>query len=219
MFGPNSILKQISKLKTELEGLNQEISGMKDLENIDLENIMGIKPLDLGTTFKSYENSALNTALRIHDHRVRMDELTKEQEISSLQSILKAYAKTADERMDLEEQIYQVKKELRDADLAAVEKAIEDEAEKLADRTAFSERWISREKSLGNLTSQDEIDAYNRVIKYHKEYLAKIQADTKIAADEKQRIINEETQYIQDQQDRILQIQKDSVDKGGRCLY
>ena len=206
-------LKNIRKLKAELAELQKEISGMKDIEDINLEEIMGVSPLDLGVTFKSYENKALNTALRIHDHKVRMEELNKEQELASLESILKAYAKTADERMDLEERIYQVKKELREADLEATQKAIEDEAQALADRTAFSERWIAREKSLGNLTVQDEIDAYNRVIKYHKEYLDKIYADTRIAADEKQRIINEETQYIQDQQDKILQIQRLAVEK------
>ena len=206
-------LKNIRKLKAELAELQKEISGLKDIEDINLEEIMGISPLDLGVTFKSYENKALNTALRIHDHKVRMEELNKEQELASLESILKAYAKTADERMDLEERIYQVKKELREADLEATQKAIEDEAQALADRTAFSERWIAREKSLGNLTVQDEIDAYNRVIKYHKEYLDKIYADTRIAADEKQRIINEETQYIQDQQDKILQLQRLAVEK------
>ena len=206
-------LKNIRKLKAELAELQKEISGMKDIEDINLEEIMGVSPLDLGVTFKSYENKALNTALRIHDHKVRMEELNKEQELASLESILKAYAKTADERMDLEERIYQVKKELREADLEATQKAIEDEAQALADRTAFSERWIAREKSLGNLTVQDEIDAYNRVIKYHKEYLDKIYADTRIAADEKQRIINEETQYIQDQQDKILQLQRVAVEK------
>lgn len=205
--------QKINNLKNDIADLQKEVSGLKDLESIDLENLMGISPLDLGVTFKSYENKALNTALKIHDHKVRMEELNKEQELASLESILKAYAKTADERMDLEERIYQVKKELREADLEATQKAIEDEAQALADRTAFSERWIAREKSLGNLTVQDEIDAYNRVIKYHKEYLDKIYADTRIAADEKQRIINEETQYIQDQQDKILQLQRLAVEK------
>ncbi len=206
-------VSNVRKLRKELEDLRNEVSGMKDLENIDLEKIMGIAPLDLDTKFKAYENSAMNTALRMHEHRVRMDEITKQQEIASLESILRAYAKTADERMDLEERIYQVKQELREADLEATEKAIEDEAKKLADRTSFSERWIEREKTLGNITAQEEIDAYNRVIKYHKEYLNKIIADTRIAADEKQRIISEETRYIQDQQDKILQIQKTAVEK------
>ena len=176
---------KLASLKDELEKLKDEVSRLKDIEDIDLENLLGISPLDLEGTFKSYENKALNTALRIHDHKVRMEELNKEQELASLESILKAYAKTADERMDLEERIYQVKKELREADLEATQKAIEDEAQALADRTAFSERWIAREKSLGNLTVQDEMDAYNRVIKYHKEYLDKIYADTRRTADEK----------------------------------
>lgn len=206
-------LKMQEAINKQIEEINKEIGALKELENIDLKNITGIKPLNFDADFDVYENKALSTALRIHEHRVRMDQLTTEQEIASLEKIMRAYAKTADERMDLEEKIYSLKKELREADLEATQKAIEDEAQKLADRTAFSERWINREKTLGNLTAQDEIDAYNRVIKYHKEYLAKVQADTKIAADEKRRIINEETQYIQDQQERIIQIQKATVEK------
>ncbi len=207
-------LKNIQKLRDDLGQLNKEIDGMKDLEKIDLKNIAGISPLsNLDASFKTYENKALDSALRIHNHKVAMEELTKEQELADLQTILKAYVKTAEERMNLEEQIYQVKQAIREKDLAATEKAIEDEAKKLADRTTNSERWISRQKSFGNLTEDEEITAYNAIIKYHKEYLAKIKADTKIAKDEKLKIIAEETTFIQDQQDKIFQIQKTAVEK------
>lgn len=208
-------LKNIQKLRDDLNQLNKEIDGMKDLEKIDLKNIAGISPVNtnIDNALKTYENKALDSALRVHNHRVAMEELTKEQELADLQTILKAYVKTAEERMSLEEQIYQVKQAIREKDLAATEKAIEDEAKKLADRTANSERWISRQKSFGNLTEDEEITAYNAIIKYHKEYLAKIKADTKIAKDEKLKIIAEETTFIQDQQDKIFQIQKTAVEK------
>lgn len=205
--------------KKAVDELKSSYVILDELLKTGMDGVTGVTPLDLSGIGKSkyYENAALDTAMKIHNHRVTMDELTKEQEIASLETILRAYAKTADERMDLDERIYQAKQDLRDRDLAATEKAIEDEAKKLADRTTLSERWIDRTKSRGELTTQDEIDAYNRIIKYHKEYLAKIKADTKIAAEDKKKIIQDETQYIQDQQDKILSIQKASVDKAVRA--
>lgn len=199
--------------KSAVDELRNSLTILDELLSSGMSDIPGIMPVNFAGIGKAYENAALESALKIHNHRMAMDELTKEQEIASLEEILRKYAKTADERMDLEEEIYRAKKELRDRDLADIEKAIEDEAKKLADRTDLSERWIQRQKSLGNLTAQDEIDAYNRVIKYHQEYLDQIKADTKISVDEKKRIIEEETRYIQDQQDKILAIQRVTVEK------
>jgi hypothetical protein len=159
--------------KKAVDDLKNSETILNELLNSGLNDIPGVMPLDLsgiGEATKTYENEALNSALKIHDHKVKMEQLTKEQKIKDLQDILKAYAKSADERMDLEERIFQVKQEIRDRDLKATEKAIEDEAKKLADRTSNSERWIDREKTAGNLNGQEEIDAYNRIIKYHKEY-------------------------------------------------
>ena len=51
---------------------------------------------------------------------------------------------------DLEEQIYRAK-ELREQELADIEKSIEEEAKAIADRTDQSERWITRQKSLATL--------------------------------------------------------------------
>ena len=199
--------------KSAVDELRNSLTILDELLSSGMSDIPGIMPVNFAGIGKAYENAALESALKIHNHRMAMDELTKEQEIASLEEILRKYAKTADERMDLEEEIYRAKKELRERDLADIEKAIEDEAKKLADRTDLSERWIQRQKSLGNLTAQDEIDAYNRVIKYHQEYLDQIKADTKISVDEKKRIIEEETRYIQDQQDKILTIQRTYAEK------
>lgn len=195
----------VDELKTTLEIIDELLSA-------GIEGVPGVMPIR-NTKLKAYENEALETALRIHNHRVAMDELTKEQEIASLEEILRKYARTAEEKMDLEERIYRAKKELRERELADIERSIEEEARKLAERTDQSERWIQRQKSLGNLTEMDEIAAYNRVIKYHKEHLEKIKADTRISADEKKRIIEEETRYIQDQQDKILAIQRSAAER------
>ena len=63
-----------------------------------MTDVPGIMPIDVGSIGRAYENAALETAMRIHNHRVAMDELTKAQEIASLEEIMRKYAKTADER-------------------------------------------------------------------------------------------------------------------------
>ena len=209
---PIMALTPITKALNDLAALKEEMKTMDAFNNLDIDKVLGIKPTTT-PDYSSYENAALDSAMKIHDHRVRMEELTKEEELADLQTILDAYAQTADERMSLEEQIYLARQELRDRDLIAAQKAIDDEAKKLADRTANSERWISREKTTGSLTGQEEIDSYNRIIKYHQEYLDKIIADTQIAQDDKDKIIADETRTIQDQQDKIYEIQKATVDK------
>jgi hypothetical protein len=212
-FALSLVNKAIADAETAIQAEKDAADVLSKLANTPIENVMGIKPADYNNDFKSYENVALDSAMKIHNHRVRMAELSKEEEISSLESILATHAQTADERMDLEEQIYQAKQELRDRDLQATQKAIDDEAKKLADRTANSERWLSREKSTGNLTGQEEIDGYNRIIKYHREYLDKIKADETMAREDKDRIIAEETAYIQDQQDKIYNIRKEYAER------
>jgi DNA repair exonuclease SbcCD ATPase subunit len=205
--------EDIAKQTEEIEKQKRDVSALQELLDTPLEKITGIKPPKGGNEYERYENEALESALRIHNHQVKMGELTKEQELANLEAILKAHAKTAEERMDLEERIYDVKQELRERDLAATEKAIEDEAKKLADRTANSERIIAREKLRGEMTPREEINAYNSIIGYHKRYLDRIKADTKISQDEKERIIAEETRFIEDQQDKIFEITKAATEK------
>lgn len=98
---------------------------------------------------KAYENAALDAAYKQMEHKKKMDQLTLESELKTLETIRSKYVKTADERMEIEERIYAVKKELGDKSL---EKALKD---------------YDRSKELGKLNENDEINRLKRIKKLY----------------------------------------------------
>ncbi|WP_413373285.1 phage tail tape measure protein [Paenibacillus taichungensis] len=94
---------------------------------------------------KAYENAALDAAYKQMEHKKKMDQLTLESELKTLETIKAKYVKTADERMEIEERIYAVKKELGDKSL---DKALKD---------------YDRSKTLGKLNENDEINRLKRI--------------------------------------------------------
>ncbi|MDP4134000.1 MAG: hypothetical protein Q8882_08315 [Bacillota bacterium] len=213
--------KDIDKTKGAIKGLNDEIIILQQLAAASPSDIPGIKPITVNSSaYKSYENAALDNALKIMEHKKAINKLSLQDELTTLETIMKKYAKTADEKMDLEERIYAVKQAIIQKSKDAQEKALEDESKKvqqmedaISKRTQNSENWIDRQNNLGNLSGEDEIAAYNRILAYHREYLAKVKADNKISASDKKKIIDEEAKYIQDTEDKILQIKKDYIEK------
>lgn len=103
---------------------------------------------------KSYENKALEASLKLLEHRKNMSEETIasiEAEIKELNRINSAYVKTGDERMDIEERIYSAQKRLKD--------------KKFKDSTD----WINYQKELGKLSTKQEIDVWEKILKTQKD--------------------------------------------------
>lgn len=99
---------------------------------------------------KKYENKALDEALKLLEHRKRISEETQDTikaEIAELHRITSLYVKTAEERMNMAERIYAAEKRLRD-------RTLQD-----------SINWINERKSLGELSIEEEIAAWERVRK------------------------------------------------------
>ncbi|HEX2925855.1 MAG TPA: phage tail tape measure protein [Ruminiclostridium sp.] len=102
----------------------------------------------------STENKALDNALKLLEHRKNMSEETQksiEAEIKELNRINSAYVKTAEERMDIEERIYGAQKRLKD--------------KKFQDSTD----WINEQKELGKMSTQQEIAAWEKILKTQKD--------------------------------------------------
>lgn len=206
------LMAQIEKVKQ----LRADIEGMLNYEQIDIDKIMGVTVPESGggKAFTVYENKALDSALRIMEHKKRMNQLTVEDEIRTLETILRKNVRTSDERMDIEERLFDARQALRDREQEAIDAQLESNEKKLARRTSFSLQWIENQQAYDpEFGTDDQTAAYNRIIRYHKEYLESIIADTKISADEKERIIQEETDFIGEQQRRIYGIQKAALDK------
>ena len=192
---------QLDAMKKDLEALNQ-------FKGMSLDDILGVSPGDYGdSSTSSYENKALESALKIHDHKVRMSQMTKEQEIADLEEIKKKYARTSDEIMDMDERIFDAKKENN-------AKILQSEENALKERTDFSKKWIEdQKKNNPEFGAKEEEAAYQRIINYHKEYLEKILADEKVSAEDKKRIRDQEEADIKEYNDKIAEIESERLNK------
>jgi len=216
----------INNLRDSINELNKEYNALEEFLKIDWHDVAGVTPISFEKTISSSANSAYQQALRLFEHRKHLNQLTLEDQIKVLEEIKSKHAKTSDEIMDIEERIYDSRQALREENLRKEEEALKQykelfkkQEEALDDRTSVSFRWIDRQKLYEKLDVDQEIAAYERIIKYHKEYLDKVMADEKISQEEKQRIWLEETMFIQDQQDKIYQIRKKYLDDEVEAYY
>lgn len=95
-------------------------------------------------------NEALQNALRILDHKKRMNQISIQEEIQYLNNVKVLHVQNADELMDIDERIYDARNRLMDATLQN------------------SINWIRERKNLGELSVEEEIEAWERVYKNQK---------------------------------------------------
>lgn len=189
---------------------------------ISLYGILGEKSAEeMGGTYtskkssssSSYSNEALDNYKKQIDYKKNLDKISAEEEIEMYEYALKKLAKTNDEKMDLEVEIYKLRKQL-------IEDYISTEQEALEERTEASERWIEEQKSLlgSEFTSKDMEEAYQRIIDYHKEYLDKMVTDERLSLEQKEAIWKEEINKIKDYQKQIRDIRIETVDNTYEAL-
>lgn len=205
------ITGEIATQRALIDGDTSALDALNALANSAVNDIKGVKPIDMGSYTSSYENKAMESALKVMEHKKRMDQLTLEDEVKTLETILKKHTKTADEKMEIEERIFAAKKEIIERNKQADEEYLDQLEESIKSRTEASFNWIDTKKTFGELSGTDEIAAYDRMIKYHKEYLAERMKDTKIEKDEKNKIYASEMQTIQDLERRKFEVRKSYV--------
>ncbi|MEC0110402.1 phage tail tape measure protein [Paenibacillus taichungensis] len=138
---------------------------------------------------KAYENAALDTAYKQMEHKKKMDQLTLESELKTLETIQAKYVKTADERMEIEEKIYAVKKAIGDKSLDGALKDYE------------------RSKTLGKLTEAQEIERLKRI--------KKLYADS---AEERERIDDMIFEATQRKIEKEKEVRKEATDYTSKML-
>lgn len=212
----NSTQSIIQDYKNILTNLSQDDSKMEQVaENlgipvdelipklknaISLYEVLYEKTADeMGGTYKqtnntstSYQNKALDNYKKQIEYKKNLDKISSEEEIKMYEYALNKLAKTSDEKMDLEVQVYQLRKKL-------VEDFIEKEKESLDERTENSNKWIEEQ----NLSVEEQEKAYERIIAYHKEYLDKMVSDERLSLEQKDKIWKEEVNTIKDYQKQI----------------
>ena len=149
----------------------------------------------------SYQNKALDNYKKQIEHKKALDQLSINQEISMWKNALKKYAKTADERNEIREKIYELNKELA-----------QKEKELLEQQTEDYENHIKDQKNLRGAAYDitEQTADYNQIIKMHRNYLNRIMKDERLSLDERKEIYREELNTIRDyeQQKRDLRIEQ-----------
>ena len=149
----------------------------------------------------SYSNKRLDNYKKEIEHKKAMDQISLQQEISMYQYALKNYTKTADERMELREKIYDLNKEL-----AQKEKDLLDQ------QTEDYKAYIQKQKNMHGAAYDinEQTADYNKIIQMHKNYLNQIMKDERLSLDERKEIYREELQTIRDyeQQKRDLRVEQ-----------
>lgn len=149
----------------------------------------------------TYSNKRLDNYKKQIEHKKTLDQLSTNQEISMWKYALKKYAKTADERNEIREKIYELNKELA-----------QKEKELLEQKTEDYEKYIQDQKNARgaayNITEQTA--DYNKIIRMHRNYLNQIMKDERLSLDERKEIYREELNTIRDyeQQKRDLRVEQ-----------
>jgi len=103
------------------------------------------------------QNKALQEALRLLEHKKRMNQISLAEEIQQLNQIKALYARTANERMDLDEKIFDAEKRLNDERMKLAQEAYD-----------FKESRIQHWARMGTYSIQQQIDMYRELYSIKK---------------------------------------------------
>lgn len=190
------------KLKGVL-GVLQAMAGYqpKDVPNIAPASIQYNTPRVSGGG--SYQNKALDNYKKQIEHKKAMDQISLKQEINMYQTALRKYARTADEKNEIREKIYELNKEL-----ANKEKEILDQ------QTEDYEAYIQKQKNLKGAAYdvKEQTKDYDKIIAMHNKYLKQIMKDERLSLDERKALYREELATIRDYEQQKRDLRVEAVD-------
>lgn len=147
---------------------------------------------------KTYKNEPLQDALNLLQHKKQMNEITTEEEIAGLKKIRDLFIQTGEERMDIEERIYSAEKSLMD------------------ERLQNSVNWINEKKALGELSAEQEIAAWNRVLTNQKNNIEAVKEATlnlyRLQKELREKEVEEHKDSLKDLQDEIKDAYDERID-------
>ncbi|EJW14215.1 hypothetical protein PAV_15c00040 [Paenibacillus alvei DSM 29] len=128
---------------------------------------------------EAYENKPLQEAYKFLEHKKRLDQLSLESELSMLEKIKAKHVKTAEERMEIEERLHEVRKALGDS---ALEKALKD---------------YERSKALNKLNENDEIIRLQAIKKKYVDSAEERERIDDMIFEAQQRKVEAEKRFVQ----------------------
>lgn len=132
-------------------------------------------------------------------HRKALDQLSLEDEIRMYNYALDNFAKTAEQKKELRETIYQLNKELAQREKDLLDQQTEDYA-----------NYMEEQKNLrgAEYNIDEQTSDYDKIIEMHRNYLNQIMKDERLSLQERKDLYREELSVIRDyeQQKRDLRI-------------
>lgn len=194
------------ELEPKLRGVLGVLQAMAGYQAKDVPNIAPASVQYNTPTIASggsYQNKALDNYKKQIEHKKAMDQISLKQEISMYQTALRRYARTADEKNEIREKIYELNKEL-----ANKEKEILDQ------QTEDYEAYMQKQKNLKGATYdvKEQTKDYDKIITMHNKYLKQIMKDERLSLDERKALYREELAVVRDYEQQKRDLRVEAVD-------
>ena len=157
---------------------------------------------------KELQEKSVDDYTAMIEHRKNLDQISLQDEINMYQYAYNALAKTTEQKQELEEKLYELRKELAQKNKDLLEQ-----------QTTDYERYIEDQKNLrgAEYDAKEQEADLNKIIALHKNYLNQIMKDERLSLDERKELYQEELDTIRDyeKQKRDLRVQTvdDTVSK------
>lgn len=151
----------------------------------------------------SYQNKALDNYKKQIEHKKALDQLSIQQEIEMYEYALRRYAKTADEKNEIREKIYDLNKELAQKEKELLDQQTEDYENYIQDQ--INNRGAEYD-------IQDRTRDYDQIIQMHRNYLNQIMQDERLSLDERKELYREELQTIRDYEQQKRDLRVEAID-------
>lgn len=166
--------------------LNSTLNILNTMSDIAPGAVAGIAPKTSSklSASKSYQNKALDNYKKQIEYKKSLDQISLRDEINMYQTALNRYAKTTDEKMELNTKLYELGKEL-------TEKTLDDYTTQ-----------IDYERQMGYISAEQEIQRYEYAYKTHaKTFEQKRDLELKIH-DLKEQLHEETIQRLKEEADK-----------------
>ena len=203
-----------------LDNYKKQIEYKKALEQIDLQQEIAMYQIALKKyaktaderielTQKIYElqkelqEKNLDDYTVMIEHRKNLDQISLQDEINMYQYAYNSLARTTEQKQELEEKLYELRKELAQKNKDLLEQ-----------QTTDYEKYIEDQKNLrgAEYDVKEQEEDLNKIILLHKNYLNQIMKDERLSLDERKELYQEELDTIRDYEKQKRDLRVQSVD-------
>lgn len=184
--------------------LTSVVNILSSMENAAPATVAGITPKTTSkkssSSSKSYSNKALDNYKKEIEHKKALDKISLQEEINMYETALRKYAKTQDEKWEIEEKIYSLQKELKDKKVELQENELDNYISNIQHKKALDQISLQQEISM----YQTALKNYAKTSEQRKEIRETIYELNKELAQKEKEVLNKQTEDYE----TYIQIQK-----------